>query len=127
MNRKWLLILVPLVIAIVGAGVYMMGQNVTTQNCTTSSHTNPLDPTSGCADCHNEPISVVCTYCHSEPPTDIDGISFPHHNPSSGGPPDNCHLDDCHGGKKNDARYAKTPNASHKYCHACHQRRHSTP
>jgi hypothetical protein len=70
----------------------------------------------GCASCHTKPIAADCSACHASPPTEIDGVTFPHHNSDPGGPPDNCQS--CHG--EGDARYAETPNFNHDYCSTCH-------
>ncbi|MFQ6081600.1 MAG: hypothetical protein ACE5OW_08035 [Candidatus Bathyarchaeia archaeon] len=78
----------------------------------------------GCAECHTKPIAVDCASCHAEPPTTIDDIFFPHHDPSPGGPPDQCNK--CHGGEF-DARFAETPDFDHDYCTTCHDLEHSRP
>lgn len=89
------------------------------------AHANPLDPKTGCAKCHTEPIVKDCTDCHSKPPTEIEDISFPHHDTKPGGPLDNCKS--CHTEGKNDARYVDTPDFDHGYCTSCHQLEHSPP
>ena len=74
----------------------------------------------GCATCHSTPITGSCTSCHSNPPTTIgEGILFPHHNKSAGGPLDDCSSELCHN-SGTDARYVETLSASHYYCYNCH-------
>jgi hypothetical protein len=91
------------------------------------AHAQPLDPTSGCAACHTQPITVACTECHPSPPTTLNGnIAFPHHDPSAGGPPDDCQSSTCHDGG-NDARYVVVLQANHNYCSQCHTMTHSSP
>jgi len=75
---------------------------------------------SGCATCHTQPLTGSCTSCHPSPPTTLkNGVTFPHHNPATGGPPDNCASSSCHNAGS-DIRYVEEPNASHSYCDACH-------
>ena len=74
----------------------------------------------GCASCHMQPVVADCSACHASPPTEIDEIFFPHHDPNAG-LPYTCEL--CHG--SGDARYAETPNFGHNYCNACHTFGHS--
>ncbi len=90
-------------------------------------HADPLDPTSGCAECHTEPIDADCTDCHSAPPTMIDSVSFPHHDPAPGGPPDSCQLSACHDGTQNDVRFVRELDANHSFCGSCHDMEHSEP
>lgn len=87
-----------------------------------------LDPTTGCAACHTQPIKAGCRQCHSNPPTIVKGnIAFPHHDPAQGGPPDNCQMGPCHDGNPSDARFAKSPKATKPYCQQCHKMEHSRP
>lgn len=91
------------------------------------AHASSSDPVSGCASCHTKPIAVDCTQCHPTPPTTIDDdISFPHHDPSPGGPPDNCQAGNCHDGTSNDTRFIKSVEASMEYCGKCHHYEHSS-
>ncbi len=95
----------------------------------TVAHAQVIDPTSGCAACHTQPITAACTDCHT-PPTMIgtnQDIYFPHHDTSPGGPPDDCHNSVCHDGVQGDARYVQIVTASHQYCGQCHSRTHSSP
>lgn len=90
------------------------------------AHAQPLDLTSGCAACHTAPIVADCEECHT-PSTLLEGnISFPHHDSSPGGPPDNCQSGTCHDGG-NDARYVQVLQANHDYCSQCHTMTHSSP
>ena len=74
----------------------------------------------GCAKCHSTPITGSCTSCHPSPPTNLNnGILFPHHDRTEGGPLDTCSDSSCHDAGS-DARYVDTPNASHSYCNNCH-------
>lgn len=92
------------------------------------AHGQLIDPTSGCAKCHSEPIVASCTDCHPSPPTTVkSNIAFPHHDTDPGGPPDNCQSSSCHDGNANDARYVKVLEATHSYCQTCHTLTHSPP
>ena len=74
----------------------------------------------GCAKCHSTPLSGSCTSCHPSPPTIFNnGVLFPHHDRSAGGPLDTCGDSSCHDAGS-DIRYVDTPNASHSYCNDCH-------
>ena len=81
-----------------------------------------LGDSTGCAECHSEPItsgSCTSTECHPNPPIEIgpDGsIDFPHHDLTFDCAISACH--DCSG----DFRYVATPSASHGYCgtNDCH-------
>ena len=85
-------------------------------------HGDPGDPT-GCAECHTEPITEGdCTTvgCHPSPPQELDqNVAFPHHDPTPGGPTDNCALNVCHD-CAGDYRYVTIVTASHGYCQNCH-------
>lgn len=73
-----------------------------------------LGDSTGCAQCHTEPItSGSCTSaeCHPSPPTTIgDNIDFPHHDLTFDCAISACH--DCAG----DFRYVAVVDASHGYC-----------
>lgn len=81
---------------------------------------------SGCAQCHENPITTVtCTTCHTIPPPSLSVggqvVKFPHH--SSGGEDVSCN--ECHtsGG---DIRFVLTPpTVDHAYCQTCHELKHS--
>ena len=74
----------------------------------------------GCATCHSTAITGSCTSCHPSPPTTLDnGILFPHHDRTEGGPLDTCSDSDCHDAGA-DIRFVDSPNASHSYCTDCH-------
>ena len=85
-------------------------------------HGDPDEPT-GCAECHTEPITEGdCTTagCHPSPPQELNqNVTFPHHDPTPGGPTDNCALNVCHD-CSGDFRYVSVVTASHAYCQNCH-------
>ena len=91
---------------------------------TIESHTSiPLvhaQTSEGCSKCHSTPLTGSCTSCHPSPPTTLDnGILFPHHDRSTGGPLDTCSDSSCHDAGS-DIRFVDSPNASHSYCTDCH-------
>ena len=73
-----------------------------------------LGDSTGCAECHSQPItsgSCTSTECHPNPPTTIgDGVEFPHHDLTYDCAISACH--DCAG----DYRYVAVISASHGYC-----------
>lgn len=87
------------------------------------AHAAPGDQGQGCAKCHNAPVVATCVTCHPTPPTQLRGITFPHHNVASGAPITNCQM--CHSGSDADARYVKVLKASMAFCKQCHQLTHT--
>ncbi len=81
----------------------------------------------GCATCHTSPIvSANCTSCHPSPPTRITDaqIYIPHHDPAKA--PGGITCQNCHLTSGNDARFVRTPDASHNFCSTCHGPKHSS-
>ena len=85
-------------------------------------HGEPLG-SDDCASCHTQPIigfDCMISGCHGPPPTIIDGdIIFPHHDPTPGGPLDNCSSIMCHDAG-DDIRYVTVLDGNHIYCMQCH-------
>lgn len=82
----------------------------------------PIDSlvSSGCAICHEKPITTVaCSSCHDAPTTVLEDIRFTHHTEGEDGPSCN----ECHAAA-GDIRFVEIPLVTHTYCQTCHELDH---